>query len=323
MTSPYQKAKNKIKKAEKEDSVKLNLSDMSLEKVPSEIAELDSLQELWLDNNELTEIPPEIGELDSLQELNLSDNELTEIPPEIGELDNLEVLGLALNELSEIPPEIGELDSLQGLYLRWNELTEIPPEIGELSELKKLYLKNNKLTELPIALAKLKNLEELILQDNPLEYPPQDVIDEGVNAVIEFLEDELKKEGKEVAIYTTKEEIRERIGGLKDEENMLDVREIEIALKDDEIERAGKLLEDLEENYQEYKNTIQRLEEIDGKLADLSEKLASGEIDSEDFKDAKESLKNRKYDLEEKLNSLRKEVIYEDYEKPFPPESEE
>jgi len=33
--------------------------------------------------------------------------------------------------------------------------------------------------------------------------------------------------------------------------------------------------------------------------------------------DAMESIKGKKHDLENRLNRLREEVIYEDYEKPF------
>ncbi len=113
------------------------------------------------------------------------------------------------------------------------------------------------------------------------------------------------------------EEIRQEIEQLQNEEEMIDVRAVVSSLKGGNVERADKLLSELEAQYQEYKDTLERLEEVDDKLADLSEKLASGEISDESFRDAKEGLKSRKYKLEEKLNKLREEVIHEDYEKPF------
>lgn len=40
-------------------------------------------------------------------------------------------------------------------------------------------------------------------------------------------------------------------------------------------------------------------------------------MDEETFRDARDDIEQRKGGLEERLNKLRREIIYEDYEKPF------
>ena len=55
-----------IKEAEKNKSIKLNLSSRNLKEFPKEITSLTDLRELDLSNNELTELPPEVGKLTNL-----------------------------------------------------------------------------------------------------------------------------------------------------------------------------------------------------------------------------------------------------------------
>ncbi len=117
--------------------------------------------------------------------------------------------------------------------------------------------------------------------------------------------------------YQNVEQIQNSVKRLKDEEEMIDAREIESALEEDEVERAGKLLEELKEKYQEYKETIEKLESLDQRKSSLATQLADKEIDRDTYNDAVNNIETEKARLEEKLNKLRKEVIYEDYEKPF------
>ncbi|NEP84700.1 MAG: hypothetical protein F6K39_45320, partial [Okeania sp. SIO3B3] len=59
----------------------LNLNDLGLIDVPSEIAQLQNLQGLYLFNNQLTKLPPEIGQFQNLRVLGLGNNRLTPISP--------------------------------------------------------------------------------------------------------------------------------------------------------------------------------------------------------------------------------------------------
>ena len=130
------------------------------------------------------------------------------------------------------------------------------------------------------------------------------------------LEDDYNKENERKESRNFKE-VKEKITMLKEEEKMIDVRAIESALEDGDFERANELLNELKENYQEYQDILDDLKELDDRMDKLSKRLAEGEIDNDSFKAAKESVDNKKYDLRNKLNKLRKEVIYEDYQKPF------
>lgn len=138
-------------------------------------------------------------------------------------------------------------------------------------------------------------------------------------ADIEKAIDENNLNQAETLLEERKEEIKiiEEIDSLEEEEQMIDTRAIESALEDGEVDKAQRLLKELKEDYEEYKETLNELEELDKRMDKLSKRLADGEIDSEAFKSAKESVENKRYDLEEKLNKLREEVIHEDYEKPF------
>ena len=111
--------------------------------------------------------------------------------------------------------------------------------------------------------------------------------------------------------------IKNEINTLKDEEDMINTSKIESALQYGDIKKAEKSLEELKEKYDEYKETLEELKTLDRDLSNLSKKLARSEIDTETFKDAKEGIEQEKYDLENKLEELRDEVIHEDYEKPF------
>ena len=132
-------------------------------------------------NNLRGPIPSELGDLDQLEELLLYDNRLKgPIPPELGGLSDLRILALQSNSLTGIiPPELGGLARLEELYLHRQDTAEIksltgpiPPELGNLGNLKVLHLGSNYLTgAIPPELGNLKNLERLVLQWNPLTGP--------------------------------------------------------------------------------------------------------------------------------------------------------
>ncbi len=120
-----------------------------------------------------------------------------------------------------------------------------------------------------------------------------------------------KSIGERISIIETE------MNSLKDEERMIDTRAIEKALEKEKVDRAEEHLDDLKSNYEEYKETLEELKSLDNSKYSLAEKLADGEIDKDVFNDAKRSIESRKAKLEEELDNLRREVIHEDYEKPF------
>ncbi len=126
--------------------------------------------------------------------------------------------------------------------------------------------------------------------------------------------EEISKDRK---AYNSLSDIKKTISQLKEDERMIDTRGIDSALDEGDVKKAGELLSGLEEKYREYKETIVELETLDDKKSSLAQKLADYEIDKNTYYDAVQSIEHKKADLEERLNKLRHEVIYEDYQKPF------
>src|SRR3989339_814839 len=99
----------------------LDLSQQKLNKVPSYVFGMTSLEKLDLSQNDLNgAIAAEIRFLSKLRELDLSDNQMTGLPAEIGQLSQLEVLDLANNKLTGLPYELANLKKLRILDLRGN-----------------------------------------------------------------------------------------------------------------------------------------------------------------------------------------------------------
>jgi Leucine-rich repeat (LRR) protein/GTPase SAR1 family protein len=168
-------ASRTIRKARTKRQRSLDLSYKNLSKLPPEILELTSLQELNLSGNRLTALPPEISQLTNLQELNLNRNQLTALPPEISQLTNLQSLRLDGNQLTVLPPEFARLTNLQTLWLDNNRLTVLPPEIFQLTNLEMLTLNGYQLTALPPEISQLTNLRSLQLDGNQLSALPPEI----------------------------------------------------------------------------------------------------------------------------------------------------
>lgn len=112
-------------------------------------------------------------------------------------------------------------------------------------------------------------------------------------------------------------EIKENISELKKQERMIDTKDVEKALEKGYIDRAYNLMQELKRDFEEYQKVIEDLEILDHRKSRLASKLADGEISNTTFTDARQDIENEKYDLEERLERLRRKVIYEDYKKPF------
>ncbi len=164
----------------------LELNDMELSEIPSEVFDLYELKVLRLRRNKIKHVPKELAQLQSLIELNLIENELDEFPKSVLELKNLEVLHLRKNNISEIPNEIGQLKKLLQLNLGNNNLTELPEGIGGLTSVANIFLKKNNISRLPSAIKFLKNLKELNYVENPVVYPPEDILRGGLMRIILF-----------------------------------------------------------------------------------------------------------------------------------------
>ena len=117
---------------------------------------------LW-DNGLNGEIPTEIAKLTELRELWFGDNNVTgeKIPTALSGLKRLVILDLGVNDIrGTIPEWLGDLDDLHELHLDNNQFEgEVPEQLGNLSGLGSLTLQGNRglLGRLPETLAKIEN----------------------------------------------------------------------------------------------------------------------------------------------------------------------
>ncbi len=174
-----------IAQAQREGWTELDLSGNDLEVLPSEIGKLKNLRTLILGkyyenirevkNNRLTTLPPEIAQLSSLEYLYLWDNQISTIPEEIFQLSKLKELHLLRNQVSIIPKSIVKLSSLRGLYLSGNKINVIPDEIFQLTNLQTLYLSDNQISIIPKDISKLQKLKTFYCWNNKIINIPDEI----------------------------------------------------------------------------------------------------------------------------------------------------
>jgi Leucine-rich repeat (LRR) protein len=190
----------------------VNVAANLLTKLPNSITQLPRLEKLNASDNQISEFPEGMEELQSLRTLVFSHNQLRHVPV-LFQLTQLTALNLTRNQIETVPAALpsslkevrlagnkitrisGELlmnlsPSIRHLDISYNELEELPVQIGQLTALEVLYLSENQLTALPRELACLRgSLKELLVEDNErLVFPPAEVVEEGKDAILDFLE---------------------------------------------------------------------------------------------------------------------------------------
>ncbi|KHN14531.1 Protein lap1 [Glycine soja] len=193
--------------------VELDVSSNVLESLPDSIGLLVNLKIFNVSANKLTALPESIALCRSLVELDASFNNLMCLPTNMGfGLVNLEKLLIHLNKIRFLPASIGEMKSLRHLDVHFNELhglpqsigkltnleylnvssnfsdmTELPETLGDLVNLRELDLSNNQIRALPYSFGRLEKLTKLNLDQNPIIVPPIEVVNQGAEAVKEFM----------------------------------------------------------------------------------------------------------------------------------------
>jgi Leucine-rich repeat (LRR) protein len=127
----------------------------NLRSFPSFLGEVKSLKELALagDKN-IHQFPTEILELNRLENLNLSSTPIGSLPEDIGKLRRLKTVSLAGCGLSTIPASLFNLARLQRVDLSQNNIRSIPGTLGSLAQLEFLDLESSPVEE--ASLLKLK-----------------------------------------------------------------------------------------------------------------------------------------------------------------------
>ncbi|XP_066478669.1 leucine-rich repeat-containing protein 27 [Tiliqua scincoides] len=121
--------------------------------------------------------------------LDLSRKDLQHLTADIYQLLNLKHLHVEGNALSLIPEDFFQhLPNLVWLDLRYNKIKELPSGIGCHKQLKTLLLERNPIKRLPAELGNLTSLTALNLRHCPLEFPPPEVTQKGLPAILCFLQ---------------------------------------------------------------------------------------------------------------------------------------
>ncbi|KAI4873919.1 hypothetical protein NFI96_009163 [Prochilodus magdalenae] len=120
--------------------------------------------------------------------LYLSRQNLKDIPDYALKCSELKNLYLEGNRITSLPENMfTSLPNLVWLDLRNNKLTSVPVDIGQHRCLKTLLLEGNPVTELPVELGNVITLRALSLRNCPVSFPPQDVLQQGLPHILQFL----------------------------------------------------------------------------------------------------------------------------------------
>ncbi|CAK4129559.1 unnamed protein product [Aphanomyces euteiches] len=165
----------------------LNLSNNALESLPDDFGNLFRLEKVWVECNKLSSTPPSFGKL-RCHVANLSSNNFVHWDLHRPELCNLTTLTLNLNYLTSLPEVLCTLPALTSLSASNNALTTLPDTIGTLSSLRSLRLDWNRINELPYSFRHLHNLSEIHMERNPMTMPPLDVVYQGAQTVVAYME---------------------------------------------------------------------------------------------------------------------------------------
>ena len=116
----------------------IDLSGLSIDKVPESIRKLRRLEELDLSRTNLTTVPDWLLNVPAVATLRLERNKLTDLPMPIGEPRWLRSLSLDGNPLTQIPKAIWRLINLEHLSLNGCPISDIPGEVLHLRSLRTL-----------------------------------------------------------------------------------------------------------------------------------------------------------------------------------------
>ncbi|XP_034079358.1 leucine-rich repeat-containing protein 27-like isoform X2 [Gymnodraco acuticeps] len=138
-----------------------------------------------LPEDEEAQEPPEHY---STETLCLSRTLRTHVAESILKNSTLKYLYLEGNQISSIPDSMFiRLPNLLWLDLRNNHIASFPAEIGLHRSLKTLLLEGNPISELPAEMGNVITLKGLSLRNCPITFPPQDIIDQGLQSILQHL----------------------------------------------------------------------------------------------------------------------------------------
>ncbi|KAL5960876.1 E3 ubiquitin-protein ligase LRSAM1 [Taenia solium] len=128
-----------------------------------------------------------VARLSHLTHLDLHSNKFQLFPDEIFSMPLLKVLDLSFNEIRVVPDRIDQLTRIKHLSIEGNRIQSLPSSIGNLHTLEELRFDKNPVTHLPVTLGHLKQLKDISLPLSSIIFPPKDICDLGIPAILSFL----------------------------------------------------------------------------------------------------------------------------------------
>jgi internalin A len=149
------------------------------------IARLRGLRILHLVDMPFLSFPPMLRQMRGLTELWIERAGLRECPDWLGELELLTSLGLPANQLDTLPADIRQLRKLTYLSLYDNDFQQLPAGIFDLRSLEFLDAASTRgaIREIPGDILRIEQLTALSLDGQPIETPPLEVVNQGVEAI--------------------------------------------------------------------------------------------------------------------------------------------
>jgi Leucine-rich repeat (LRR) protein len=154
----------------------------AVEDILNSIATLDSLESLALRGLPLGTVPEGVGQLRRLKSLTLDALGLEVLPEWIEKLDLVHFSAVD-NKLSGLRPMS---DNLKSIDVAWNPLKRIPQFIFELPSLRSLRVHSCEIHEIPENILKLRQLEMLDCGGNPIESPPAEIANKGLESIRDY-----------------------------------------------------------------------------------------------------------------------------------------
>jgi CCR4-NOT transcription complex subunit 6 len=125
-------------------------------------------------------------------QLDISNVKLRFLSPAIALYSNLTELYLNNNQLTFLPEALFySLTKLKHLDISSNLFTRLPEGISNLINLRVLNIQKNPIKELPLSMGKLFRLENLLLDAPLILQPPQEVVQQGTQAIVQYLREKM------------------------------------------------------------------------------------------------------------------------------------
>jgi len=164
----------------------LIISDNPMESLPDWLNGFKFLRDFRCSGIPFQKFPRVLTQLTTLTRLEMGRCSLNEAPADIVSLSLLVDLRLDQNQILVLPGRIGQLVLLTHLLLSSNKLRSLPESVGNLSNLICLAIDNNDFVSIPLQVGRLSTLQMLMVHNNPLRSPPDTVIRQGSQAIIDF-----------------------------------------------------------------------------------------------------------------------------------------